>query len=229
MKTLGPLCASLLLVTATSATQASDINHDSFDHRVTLGATASIFGIGPSLSWRFHENLGVTARYTDGFTLPAKYNSENMDYDGDPDLSSSSLTLDYFPTGKSFYLTAGVMQAKADADIAAERLSGLYNVNGTIYSARDVGDIRGELKFFDNVQPYVGVGARHSYRSGFAFFSELGIVPTNVNVSLSSSSQREQLDGAFASDLRDEEESLRDNVDRLPVMPMAFIGVGYTW
>lgn len=214
---------------AASSVFASDDHREEFGHRVTLGATASVFGIGPSLSWRFHNNLGLTARYTDGLTIPAWYNSDNMDYDGDPDLSSTSLTLDYFPTGKSFYLTAGVMHANVDADIVAERLFGFYNVNGTTYSAGDVGNIEGELKFFNTVQPYVGIGTRHSYRNGFAFFSEFGIVPTDVSVSLSSSNQLEQQDNAFATDLRGEQESLRDNVDILPVMPMVFIGVGYTW
>ena len=81
----------------------------------------------------------------------------------------------------------------------------------------------------DSTQPYVGMGWRSANETGFGFFSEFGVVATNVDVSLSTTNGIENLDPRLQEDNRAEEASLKDEIDKLPVFPVALIGISYTF
>jgi hypothetical protein len=103
------------------------------------------------------------------------------------------------------------------------------DVGGQTYQASDLGDIRGTLTIADGVQPYAGLGWRNSHKSGFGFFTEVGVMATDVEVSLSSSKNFEARNADFREALRREEQELKDDADKLSVYPVAIIGVSYTF
>ncbi len=45
---------------------AVGVHADTFEKRVSVGAIAGTTGFGGDVSWRFHEKLALTGRYTDG-------------------------------------------------------------------------------------------------------------------------------------------------------------------
>jgi len=102
-------------------------------------------------------------------------------------------------------------------------------LNGTNYSAAQIGSVVGTATVADSTQPYVGMGWRSSHETGFGFFSEFGVVATNVDVSLSTTNGFENLDPTLREDIRAEEASLKDDIDKLPVFPVALIGISYTF
>ncbi|WP_232774491.1 hypothetical protein [Halomonas sp. MES3-P3E] len=68
MKTIvGLLAGALVLASATG------VNADTFEKRVSVGAIAGTTGFGGDVSWRFHKNLALTGRYTDGLDLDTDF------------------------------------------------------------------------------------------------------------------------------------------------------------
>lgn len=221
-KTLGVVCGSLLLALAGTS--------QAFDQKVSVSAIAGTTGFGADASWRFHEHLAVTARYTDGLSFGTDFNEDSVNYDADFEMKASSVKVDYFPFGGRFFLSAGVMMPDIEASVVGTPESGgVYEFNNQNYSAAEIGSVIGVATVSDGTQPYVGLGWRSSHESGFSLFSEFGVVATNVDVSLSTTNGFETINPVLQDDIRAEEESLKDDIDKLPVFPVAVIGVTYTF
>ena len=200
-----------------------------FESRVTVGAIGGTTGLGADVSWRFHERLGVSARYTGGLDWDGDFGTDEADYSGDVSLSAGSLTLDYYPFAGRFFLTVGAMLPDMEANVTGRpKDNGEYEFNGNTYTADDVGTLQGKLTIADGVQPYAGLGWRGSHKSGFGLFSELGVMATNVDVSLNATGPAADRDD-FQRDLRREEQRLEDDAKKLRVYPVALIGISYTF
>lgn len=223
-KTLGLLAGVVVLMATTQ------VNADAFEKRVSVGAVAGTTGFGGDISWRFHPNLALTGRYTDGLDIDADFDDDGVDYEADFGMKASSLKVDYFPFGGRFFLSAGAMMPDIDANVTGSPQDGVtYELNGVDYSVAQIGSVVGTATLTDSTQPYVGMGWRSSHESGFGFFSEFGVVATNVDVSLRTTNGFENIDPSLHDDIRAEEASLKDDIDKLPVFPVALIGVSYTF
>lgn len=222
MKRAASVIATVALVATTQAY--------AFEPRVSVGALAGTTGFGADVSWRFRDNLAVTGRYTDGLSYDTDFNQDGVDYDTDFDLKASSIKLDYFPFAGRFFLSAGIMMPDMEANVTGTPQDGsVYELNSRSYSVSEIGTMVGSATFSDGVQPYVGVGWRSSQKAGLALFSELGLVATDVDVSLRTSSNLESVDPVLQQDIRAEEQKLKDDIDKLPVFPVAVLGVTYTF
>ncbi|WP_240454254.1 hypothetical protein [Halomonas sp. NO4] len=223
MKLLAASLTGALLTLGAAQTQA-------FDNRVTVGAIGGTTGVGADVSWRFHERLGVSTRYTGGLDWDGDYDTEEANYSGDVSLAAGALKLDYYPFAGRFFLTVGAMLPDMEANVTGRaKENGDFEFDGTTYTASDVGTLNGQLTIADGVQPYAGLGWRSSHESGFGFFSEVGVMATNVDVSLSSSENYEANNATFRDSLRREEQRLEDEADELSVYPVAVIGISYTF
>tara|TARA_R110002049_G_scaffold64646_4_gene170311 strand:+ start:1854 stop:2531 length:678 start_codon:yes stop_codon:yes gene_type:complete len=223
-KIVGLLAGALVLVSATG------VNADTFEKRVSVGAIAGTTGFGGDVSWRFHKNLALTGRYTDGLDFDTDFEEDGVDYDAEFGMKAASLKVDYFPFGGRFFISAGAMMPEIEANVTGTPQDGTnYELNGTNYSAAQIGSVVGTATVADSTQPYVGMGWRSSHETGFGFFSEFGVVATNVDVSLSTTNGFENLDPRLQEDIRAEEASLKDDIDKLPVFPVALIGISYTF
>ncbi|WP_346799107.1 hypothetical protein R5M92_07675 [Halomonas sp. Bachu 37] len=220
--------ALLIAGTLALATAATSVN--AFEKRVSVGAIAGTTGFGGDLSWRFHENLALSARYTDGLDFDTDFEEDDVDYDAEFGLKASSFKVDYFPFGGRFFISAGAMLPNIDANVTGTPRNGSsFELNGVNYSAAEIGSVVGKATVADGTQPYVGWGWRSSHTEGFGFFSEFGVVATNVDVALRTTNGFENLDPSLNDDMRAEEASLKDDIDKLPVFPVALIGISYTF
>lgn len=197
---------------------------------ISVGAVAGTTGFGADVSWRVHPYLAVTARYTDGLSFDKDFNDSRADYNADFNMQASSLKVDLFPMKGNFFLSAGVMMPDIDADITGDaNLSGSYTINGATFQADDLGSIVGHATIADSVQPYLGLGWRSSYDKGFGFFTELGVIATDIDVSLSTSAGYEDDIDAVREELNAEEKRLEDDIDKYPIYPVGVIGISYTF
>jgi len=223
-KTLSLLAGVAVLATTTQ------VNADVFEKGVSVGAIAGTTGVGADVSWRFHENLALTGRYTDGLDFDTDFEEDGVDYDAEFGMKAASLKVDYFPFGGRFFISAGAMMPDIEANVTGTPQDGTtYELNGTNYSAAQIGSVVGTATVSDGTQPYVGMGWRSFYETGFGFFSEFGVVATNVDVSLSTTNGFENLDPTLQEDISAEEASLKDDIDKLPIFPVALIGISYTF
>ncbi|QNI04717.1 hypothetical protein HXW73_05310 [Halomonas sp. SH5A2] len=191
---------------------------------------AGTTGFGADASWRFHENLAVTARYTNGLDVDTDFEEDDVTYNADFEMKASSVKMDYFPFGGRFFLSAGVMMPDIEANVVGTPDNGsTYEFNNRTYTAAELGSVVGNATVSDGTQPYVALGWRSSHQSGLSFFSEFGVVATNVDVSLSTTNNFEAANPQLQQDIRAEEQSLEDDIDKLPVFPVAVLGVAYTF
>lgn len=205
-------------------------NSFAFDKKVSVAAIAGTTGFGADASWRFHENLAVTARYTGGLDFDTDFDEDDVNYSADFEMKASSVKMDYFPFGGSFFLSAGIMMPDIEANVVGTPDNGsTYEFNNQEYPAAAIGSVVGTATVSDGTQPYVGLGWRSSHQSGLSFFSEFGVVATNVDVSLSTTNGFENSFPPLQQDIRAEEQSLKDDIDKLPVFPVAVLGVSYTF
>lgn len=205
------------------------LDAQAFDRQVTISGIAGTTGVGADVAWRFHERLGVSAQYAGGLDWDGDYESDDLFYDGDVSLSAGALKLDFHPFAGRFFLSAGAMLPDMTANVQG-RANGnqTIDVGGETFNSDDLGEILGDLTVADGVRPYAGLGWRSSHRSGLGFYSELGVMATNVDVSLSSSKNFEGQDARFREALRREEQDLKDDAEKLSVYPVAIIGISYT-
>lgn len=222
-KTVGLAVSAAMLVAVANTGHA-------FERNVSVSAIAATTGFGADASWRFHQNLAVTARYTDGLSIGTDFDEDSVTYDADFEMRASSVKVDYFPFGGRFFLSAGVMVPDIEANVVGTpQEGGVYEFNNRNYAASEIGSLVGTATVSDGVQPYLGLGWRSSHKSGFSTFSELGVVATNVDVSLSTTRNLESIDPILREDIRAEEQSLKDDIDKLPVFPVAVFGIAYTF
>lgn len=85
--------------------------------------------------------------------------SGSVDYAMKGKLESFDVLFDYYPLeGRKFRLTGGVIYNGNNIDASAKpQASGSYVLNGTTYTAADVGNLHGEVDF-RKAAPYVGIG-----------------------------------------------------------------------
>tara|TARA_R110000824_G_scaffold208405_1_gene394027 strand:+ start:19001 stop:19684 length:684 start_codon:yes stop_codon:yes gene_type:complete len=222
-KTLGLTASALVLVLGANHSVA-------FDKKVTVSAIAGTTGFGADASWRFHENLAVTARYTNGLDFDTDFEEDDVTYNADFEMKASSVKMDYFPFGGRFFLSAGIMMPDIEASVVGTPDDGsTYEFNNRTYTAAEIGSVVGSATVSDGTQPYVGLGWRSSHQRGLSFFSEFGVVATNVDVSLSTTRNLEAANPQLQQDIRAEEQSLEDDIDKLPVFPVAVLGISYTF
>ncbi|MFD2189686.1 hypothetical protein [Pistricoccus aurantiacus] len=200
-----------------------------FERHIAVSALAGTTGVGADVSWRFHEHLALSAQYAGGLSWNGDLDTDEADYEGDLNIAAGALKLDYYPFAGRFYVTAGIMLPDIQADIegyAKEEQS--FEFNDQTYSASEVGVLHGKLTVADGVQPYLGLGWRASHRSGFGFFSELGVMATDAEVSLRASGPAAD-NPRFQDDLRKEERKLKDDVEEVAIYPVAVLGISYTF
>lgn len=220
--------APIMLAGSLFAGTAQASVYDSMGQQpVSVGAVAGSTGFGADVSWRVHPYLALTARYTDGLSFDKTIKDNRVDYNADFSMRASSFKLDFFPMKGSFFLSAGVMMPDIDADITSK--SDSYTINGTSYKADDLGAIVGKATVADSTQPYLGLGWRSSYKEGLGFFAEMGVIATDIDVSLSTTEGYEDYIDEVREELNDEEKRLEDDIDKYKVYPVGVIGISYTF
>lgn len=138
----------------------------------------STLGIGVEGSVLVAPNIALRAGYN-GYSYSRSVSSQGVQYDGKLKLSSVPVLADLYPskTG-SFHLTAGVL-FNSSSVTATGKPSGsaqTYTLNGTTFSAADVGTLDGRVTF-SKTSPYLGIGfGKPSGGSALQFLFDIGVV-----------------------------------------------------
>ncbi|MCM5704611.1 hypothetical protein [Larsenimonas salina] len=213
--------AGALAVASSSAMAAQD--------HWSLGAQAGTTGLGGSVSWRFSDYFALTAGYS-GYTYDDLDRTvDDVDYKGDIDSDIYSLKLDYFPWAGGFFLSGGLVRP----DVKLNATGTPSNVDLSNYGLPDdAAYLDGKAELSDGVQPYLGLGWRTSNREGLGFYAEAGafwIDPTVDLEAKGSAVNNQAAQTALQPYVDQEEEEVKDELNKYNVYPVAVIGIEYTF
>ncbi|MBM4382086.1 MAG: hypothetical protein FJ091_01830 [Deltaproteobacteria bacterium] len=219
MRTLRLLATSALLSFALAASAFAD-------GRVTLGLTGGTLGVGPEVSLRPLEGLGLRGNLTWlGFKLTEDV--DDIAYDGDVDLFSVGAMADWYPFDGGLCISAGVRWNGNDLGVSA-RPANDVTIGGVTYTPAEIGRLTGTVDA-NAVAPVVTAGWGGRLRSGFTVAAEAGFAYQGA-LKISNLRARGGLlegDPGLLADLEDEEERIEREVKSYKYLPIAQIVLVY--
>ncbi|MCH4151176.1 MAG: hypothetical protein LKF30_04405 [Sphingobium sp.] len=219
---------------ATAVISLSSVaNAQDTDARLKLGITAGTLGIGPEVSYRISERLGVRGNAT-FLSISRDIDSDDITYDGKVKLQSGGVMLDVYPFGGGFRVSGGLrINGNKARGIASPNSGTSYTINGTTYSATDIGTLRADTDI-KNVAPALTLGYGGGLSNGLVFGVEAGalfqgsvkIKPLTITGVCAGASPPPTC-ATLTADLDAERRSVNDDIDGYKVYPILQLSVGY--
>jgi hypothetical protein len=151
---------------------------------------------------------------------------DDIEYEGDLDLTTLGAFVDLRPFGNSFTITGGAYFGGKTLGLAA--LPGQsYEIGGNTYSAAQVGNLAADVDLEDNA-PFVGVGWDSTFQGdgniGFKFIAG-AMFTGSPQVNLSSTGGSLSNDATFQAELAEEEQNLQEDIDDFEIYPVVQAGL----
>ena len=141
---------------------------------VDVDAHLSTLGYGLGVAFPMTDSVAGRIGFNK-FNKSIEQTSDLVKYTGDLKLSSFIALADWHPFNGVTHLTAGLMYNNNKFSMIAVP-SGSYTINGTTYTAADVGSLTAAVEF-NKVAPYLGFGwSGQAKNTGFSFKSDFGIL-----------------------------------------------------
>ncbi len=202
------------------------------DARKTYQTAVSIeggsLGVGASLWHTVNDSFSVNGGYN-WFDFTYDVETSDVDFRGKLKLSNLPVMLNWHPMKGAFRLVGGVIFADNKIDVTARpEANATYDINGTTYTAAQVGSLTGTGELAKGVTPYAGLGwLTRRDKKGFGFFADLGVMFSgSPKVSLSASGPIRN-DARFQTNLAREQENVNDEIKVAKVYPVIRFGLTY--
>jgi hypothetical protein len=124
---------------------------------VAAALRAGTLGVGLDLNFGLSERLNARVGYS-GFSYDDEVEDSDVLYDGEIKLSNAQALLDWHVFGGGFRLSFGAVGLGTKADVVGEPLGGTYEIGDDVFTAAQVGSLRGNVEYSNSVAPYVGFG-----------------------------------------------------------------------
>lgn len=224
MKTMfwAALVAALPLLAQTAAAQ--DRQAPASGH-FSLGVTGGTLGVGPEIGYRVNRTIGVRANAT-FLSFSHTVKSNDVRYDGTANLKSGGATIDIYPFGGGFRLSAGGRANGNSGRIHATPMRDT-RIGGIDFTPAQIGMITGDAQTRD-FAPQLTLGYGGTLRRGVSLSIEAGalfqgavqIRDYRANGSLSNNA-------LFIAQLEKERLHVQDTLDKYKVYPVVQIGLKY--
>lgn len=193
--------------------------------RLAIGVTGGTLGIGPEVSWRFSDNLGLRAN--GGFYDYSNTDDlDDIEYDANLKLNSIGAMLDWYPMGGGFRVSAGGRINNNEIDLEGTPTT-TVEIGDVSYSPAQVGSLLGTVTT-SNFAPTLSLGYGGKLAEGFTFGFELGVMmqgsPKIDNLRATGALAS---DPAFVQQLAIEEQRAEDDADDFKLWPILQIGLLY--
>lgn len=200
----------------------------------SVQARVSTLGLGIEGSVLVAPNVALRAGYN-GYDYSRSVSSQGVDYRGKLKLSSVPVLADVYPSKNgSFHLSAGLLFNSSSVTATGKPENGgqTYTLNGTTYSAADVGSLNGRVTF-SKTSPYLGIGfGKPSGGSMLQFLFDVGVVfegkphlslDRTGGITITDPTLSSMIDAAIAAQ-RDKSQS---DVNKLQYYPVVSVGLAY--
>jgi hypothetical protein len=196
-----------------------------------LGLKASTLGGGVEVRKALGEQFAVRG-VLNGYSYSLDEDYSDVQYEGDLDLRSGGLLLDWHPGGFWFRLSAGALVNGNELNLDAEPMSGTYEFNGVEYAAAQIGSATGTAEF-DDIAPYLGIGFAKAPAGerGLAFSVDVGVLfqgaPSfDLQVNCGTAVPVDTC-AQIRRDADAERAQFEDDADDFEYYPVISVGVGY--
>ena len=205
---------------------------------VSVRAEVGTTGYGGAISYRVNPYVGVTLGYNGGdISWSDELKVNGSKYDMDMDNNNTYLNAEIFPWGaseslaRSLYVAAGVAyidnEYKLDRRISQGRN---FTINKTDFNAASNIHLKGDMKYDNDIAPYLGFGFAPQVYKNIGVFGEVGAYYTgNPSASLKQVSGSDQVNGngdLLSEAIKGEEQKINDK-SRYEWMPVAKVGVSF--
>jgi hypothetical protein len=196
-------------------------------HAWGLGVRAGAQGLGADLGLPLGDDwslrFGVSA-----FDWNRSLNVTDVRYDAKLRLQNASALLEWHPLGP-FRLSAGIVPTRNRIEVRGEPIDTRYRINGTVYDAAEIRDLRGEIRTGRSLAPYIGLGYGIVARRGFNVYIDLGAIyqgsPTARLSAGCGPSLTVERCAQLKRDVRAEQRELAASVRNFKWFPVANVGV----
>lgn len=214
--------ASIALVAAIALAPAAQAQ--------SLTARAGSNGLGDEIGVGLGSMFGVRAYLLSGALSRDEIRS-SIRPEGTLKLGTGSLLMDVHPFSGSFRLSAGAVINNNWLDANSRADGSTIDVNGLRYPANALGTLQAGVRW-DRTNPYLGLGwgGAPQVSPGFFFSAELGALFMRSTATLTGTCGPVLSAAAcmqLPSDIRAEEPSFRDEINKYKLYPVLSIGVGY--
>ncbi|QHI09566.1 ornithine uptake porin CarO [Acinetobacter haemolyticus] len=245
MKTLRVILAAGVLTAIAGTTFADEqvvresaYAFPSFLNPVSVRAEVGTTGYGGAVSYRVNPYVGVTLGYNGGdISWSDELKINGSKYDMDMDNNNTYLNAEIYPWGasdslaRSLYVATGVAyidnEYKLDRRISQGRN---FTINKTDFNADSNIHLKGDMKYDNDIAPYLGFGFAPQVYKNVGVFGEVGAYYTgNPKASLKQVAGSDQTNGngdLLSDAIKGEEQKINEK-SRYEWMPVAKVGVSF--
>ena len=213
MTPIRALAASAALLALLSASPALG------DGRFALGLTAGSLGLGPEVSLRPFEKIGVRGSVTWlGFTL--NDDIDGVEYDGETDLLSVGAMTDWYLFDGGLRISAGARWNGNAVDLSATPANDV-TLGGSTYTPAEIGRLAGTVDA-NQFAPLLTIGWGGKLKSGLTIGVEAGFMyQGSPEISdLRAIGGQLEADPGLVADLEAEEERIENEVESYKYLPI---------
>jgi len=200
---------------------------------LALGGKAGTLGLGAELTTQLSRSmngrLGINA-----FNYSSSGTHNTINYNSKLQLQTVDALADWFLFDNNFRVSAGVFYNNNQATLTGQPTGGSYVINGTTYSAAQVGSLQGKMTF-NNFAPYFGIGWGDPVSSGagWSVSSDLGILfqgaPKATLTAACGAGMTAPQCTALQNNATAEQSQLENSLRNYRYYPIASISVNYQW
>jgi hypothetical protein len=203
------------------------------DARFKVVVTAGTLGVGPEVSYRVSETIGVRANAT-FLSIGQDIDSDDITYDANLDLQSGGVMLDVYPFGGGFRISGGArINGNKASGVGAPNAGADFEIDGTTYTAAEIGTLRATTDI-KNFAPALTIGYGGGLSRGLVFGVEAGVLfqgsveiaPLTVTGLCAQPSAPARC-ASLAADLEAERQSVNDDIDNYKLYPILQLSIGY--
>lgn len=242
---LGLTCLPFILFTQQSFAQ-DDVQDESVDGGgLAVIAKVGTLGPGLELDYSFNESWNIRLQ-ANGYTYSDTFEEDDIDYNGEIELSTYGLLVDWRPFDGVFHITGGAYsngnELRGDAISSG---SETFEIGDLEYrgTSSDPLTLDTAIVLGDETAGYLGFGWGQSYEDGFMFSLEIGVLfsgEPDVQLEVAGTAEVVGYPGyqfdvngnspeaiEFQANVAEEIVNLEEDISDFEVYPVIALGIGY--